>query len=134
MPVQMPSGIKLKRAQRLSLGPWPMLVLLCLCLTRASHWAVGTAGCLLAAGLAVPLSHNTGSVHTHPLLNIGGPVRWVALGGIGDSRVFEMNELCGLFLGRAGQRMFEAAFFLYTYSTMWLYASVAPPPPLPPPV
>eukprot|EP00667_Euglena_gracilis_P005449 EG_transcript_5488 len=43
---------------------------------------------------------------------------------IGDSRVFEMNELCGLFLGRAGQRMFEAAFFLYTYSTMWLYASI----------
>eukprot|EP00667_Euglena_gracilis_P006684 EG_transcript_6742 len=41
-----------------------------------------------------------------------------------SSRVFELNELCRLFLGNAGQRVYEGSLFLYVYSTLWLYASI----------
>ena len=43
---------------------------------------------------------------------------------IPHDRVFELNELCRLFLGRVGQRGFELCFFCYCYAGLWLYGSV----------
>jgi hypothetical protein len=42
----------------------------------------------------------------------------------GCARVFELNELCGLFLGPQGQRLYEGSLCLYVYSSLWLYASI----------
>ena len=41
-----------------------------------------------------------------------------------DTRVFELNELCRMFLGRRCQRGYELALFLYVYATLWLYSSI----------
>jgi amino acid permease len=40
------------------------------------------------------------------------------------TRKFEVNELCGMFLGRFGRRIYELCLCLYMWGGLWSYASV----------
>uniref|UniRef100_A0A7S4KJB9 Amino acid transporter transmembrane domain-containing protein n=1 Tax=Guillardia theta TaxID=55529 RepID=A0A7S4KJB9_GUITH len=38
--------------------------------------------------------------------------------------MYEMSELCGIFLGGYGRKLFELCLLLYTIGSLWLYATV----------
>mgnify|MGYP001424271175 CR=1 FL=1 len=42
---------------------------------------------------------------------------------ISDTRKFEVSELCGMFLGPRGRKLFELCVVLYFVGALWSYAS-----------
>jgi len=92
------------------------------CVMEASERAKALTG-------AAVLRHSDPIRHDHvieadPLLATPGSTSLNSLGPLASSKKFEINQLCGIFLGRWCQKFYEIGLLLYMYGALWGYSAV----------